>query len=589
MNLISYALCKDMRFSEVMNTYMALLNFSQKELAEQSGISRASISRYCSGIRTPVKDSVQIRKLAEVFAMRAETAGLSLSETEILKALNDTLQVPSHGDFLLFLEHLNRLLRILPIRISELARALNYDPSHISKILSGSRRPGNQERFVSQTAAFLAQRLARPADLETFCRFTGLAEDDLSSPEKARQVLETWFFTELPASDSKPLNHFLEKLNDFDLNQYMQVLHFDDMPAPADRAVPPAVKQYAGIPEMMAAELDFIALTLQSPAMDDCILYSDMSMKEMAADPVFPKQWILGMAMLLKKGLHLNIIHDISRPFAEMLMGLEIYIPMYMTGQISPYYLPEAQNTVFSHLLKVSGAAALEGSAMSGHMNSSRMVLYQHPDDLKHFRQLAGILLERAVPLMEIYRSPRKEEYRLLALSLWNQEPVAVTCGTMPLYTMPADLLDEILAGHDFSAAELDEIRTYQQTAQKNLSDLLSRTDVLLRLPLLDAEQFAASPLTLPLSDLFIDHTIVYTYEQYQRHAEALRQMAAENPRLQIEWDSRPVFRNLSFMVIGDQAVIVSKENSPAIHFVIRHRRMIEAFRNFTPPFVEAE
>ena len=50
-----------MRFSEVMNTYMALLEFSQKELAEQSGISRASISRYCSGIRTPANDSVQIR------------------------------------------------------------------------------------------------------------------------------------------------------------------------------------------------------------------------------------------------------------------------------------------------------------------------------------------------------------------------------------------------------------------------------------------------------------------------------------------------------------------------------------------------
>ena len=578
-----------MRFSEVMNTYMALLNFSQKELAEQSGISRASISRYCSGIRTPVKDSVQIRKLAEVFAMRAETAGLSLSETEILKALNDTLQVPSHGDFLLFLEHLNRLLRILPIRISELARALNYDPSHISKILSGSRRPGNQERFVSQTAAFLAQRLARPADLETFCRFTGLAEDDLSSPEKARQVLETWFFTELPASDSKPLNHFLEKLNDFDLNQYMQVLHFDDMPAPADRAVPPAVKQYAGIPEMMAAELDFIALTLQSPAMDDCILYSDMSMKEMAADPVFPKQWILGMAMLLRKGLHLNIIHDISRPFAEMLMGLEIYIPMYMTGQISPYYLPEAQNAVFSHLLKVSGAAALEGSAMSGHMNSGRFVLYQHPDDLKHFRRLAENLLERARPLMEIYRSARKKEYLRLTDELWQKEPLTITCGSLPLYTMPAGLLENMIAAAELPDDIKAEIFAFHEKSQKRLKKLLEQEDVHLRLPWLDEAHFTAAPVSLPLSDLFIDHTIPYTYEQYRTHAEALEELARNYPHLHLEWENRPVFLNLSFMIIGDQAVIISKENSPAIHFVIRHRKMIEAFRNFTPPFVESE
>ena len=68
-----------------------------------------------------------------------------------------------------------------------------------------------------------------------------------------------------------------------------------------------------------------------------------------------------------------------------------------------------------------------------------------------------------------------------------------------------------------------------------------------------------------------------------------MKKLAKERPNLHLEWETRPVFRNLSFMVIGDQAVVVSKENAPAIHFVIRHRKMIEAFRNFTPPLVEPE
>ena len=240
-----------MRFSEVMNIYMAQLGCTQKELAEQTGFSRASISRYCSGLRTPANDSVQIRKLAQVFAARATEAGLALSEEEIRKALNDTAQKPSAVDFSTFLEHLNQLLRILPVRISELARALNYDPSHISKILSGSRRPGNQERFVNATVAFLAQRLTRPADLETFCRFTGVSEETLSQPEKIQPFLLTWLFSDLPAADARPVGHFLETLNAFDLNQYMQVLSFADMPLPADKPLPPAVKQYTNIAEMM--------------------------------------------------------------------------------------------------------------------------------------------------------------------------------------------------------------------------------------------------------------------------------------------------------------------------------------------------
>lgn len=60
------------------------------------------------------------------------------------------------------------------------------------------------------------------------------------------------------------------------------------------------------------------------------------------------------MAMMLKKGLHLHQIHNLDRSFDEMMLGLESWIPMYMTGQISPYYFKNAPNDVFLHFLKVS-------------------------------------------------------------------------------------------------------------------------------------------------------------------------------------------------------------------------------------------
>lgn len=39
-----------------------------------------------------------------------------------------------------------------------------------------------------------------------------------------------------------------------------------------------------------------------------------------------------------EKGLKLRIIHNIDRSLSEMMLGLESFIPMYMTGQIEPYY-----------------------------------------------------------------------------------------------------------------------------------------------------------------------------------------------------------------------------------------------------------
>ena len=90
------------------------------------------------------------------------------------------------------------------------------------------------------------------------------------------------------------------------------------------------------------------------------------------------------MAMMLKKKLHLNMIHNIDRPFEEMMLGLESWIPMYMTGQISPYYLDGAQNDVFLHFLKVSGTAALSGEAIAGHHEDGKYYLTKNKDEVAY-------------------------------------------------------------------------------------------------------------------------------------------------------------------------------------------------------------
>ena len=56
----------------------------------------------------------------------------------------------------------------------------------------------------------------------------------------------------------------------------------------------------------MESELDFLKATVLSKSMHPVTMYSDMPMTEMAKDPDFPKKWMFGMAMLLRKGLHLN-------------------------------------------------------------------------------------------------------------------------------------------------------------------------------------------------------------------------------------------------------------------------------------------
>lgn len=153
------------------------------------------------------------------------------------------------------------------------------------------------------------------------------------------------------------------------MNQKKKLLHIDKLKVPSAKFQLPISKSYFGLKEMMNSELAFLKATVFSKSKEPVIMYSDMPMGEMAKDPDFPKKWMFGMAMMLKKGLHLNQIHNIDRSFEDMMLGLESWIPMYMTGQISPYYLNGIQNNVFSHFLKVSGTVAFTFKSFTSYEN----------------------------------------------------------------------------------------------------------------------------------------------------------------------------------------------------------------------------
>ncbi len=78
---------------------------------------------------------------------------------------------------------------------------------------------------------------------------------------------------------------------------------------------------------------------------------------------------------MAKKGLHLNIIHNLDRPFNEMMLGLESWIPIYMTGQITPYYFKNNKTNIYNHFNYVSGSVALTGECINGFHNKGKYYL----------------------------------------------------------------------------------------------------------------------------------------------------------------------------------------------------------------------
>ena len=573
-----------MTFSELLKQYITRLDTTYSRLAKASGLSVSAVSNYVKGEREPSYESEQAEKLIKGILSLAKEKNVPISEQELRLAFQGAAKNGLPIEYDVYLANLNALLKTLEIKGSTLAKALSYDASHISKVLAGQRRPADIGKFTARVAAYVTQFYSSDQEIAAVAALIDADAKDLQNPRERCAAVTEWLGTNMSLERRDPVSGFLDKMDAFHLDDYIRAIHFDDIKTPSVPFQLPGTRQYYGLKEMMDAELDFMKATVLSKSMRDCILYSDMPMTEMAKDPEFPKKWMFGRAMMLKKGLRLNIIHDVNRPFYEMMLGLESYIPMYMTGQISPYYLTESQGGVFNHLLYVSGAAALEGNAISGHHAAGKYTLYKSRDDVQHFRTRAEHLLKKSKPLMDIYRSDRKEELARQLRELWQEGDRRVVNCSLPLYTMDEPLLERILEHNAVNDADKEQIRRYRADYLAATEKLLPENKITIVVPKLSEEQFAQMPLNLALSELFVETDVAYRYNEYVEHLEQTKAFASAFPNLTVEFDPVPAFRNISYTVIGNKHVIVSKNKFPTIHFIIHHRKMVQAFQNFIPP-----
>lgn len=337
------------------------------------------------------------------------------------------------------------------------------------------------------------------------------------------------------------------------------------------------------LPELMEAQLDFLKTTVLSRSDSPVTMYSDLPMTEMSKDSQFPKKWMFGMAVMLKKGLRLNMIHNVDRPFHEMMLGLESFIPMYMTGQISPYYLSGMQTSAFRHMLWVSGAAALQGDCICGHIGDGRMYLTNRKSDVAHYQKRAGQLLKRASPLMEIYGPDRNKAFdRFLQADSAETGQRRALLASLPIYALSDDLAERILGRSRI--LEQTAILDYVHAERQRIERILEHSTVSDVLPAISEEEFSRYPMGLSLAGMFYPGDIRLTYQEYLEYLNQCDAFAREHPGYTCRRDTNPPFRNIQITILEGSRVIVTKNKSPVIHFVIQHPKMCAAIENMVLP-----
>lgn len=389
-----------MRFDEKLNEYIDKIGCTAKELSELSGLSQTVISRYKNGQRVP--DANNIEKLADGIAKLAGQKSISLTKNQVFSELEHTLNNDNTDNDIL-VKNLNSIMSLLGINANELAKAINYDPSYLSRIRSGQRKLSNPTGFAKQVSIYIVSHYYNAENINAIHSLVGDGEDIVL-------LIEKWL-CRYEQEGTNYISDFLTKMDSFNLDEYIEAIHFNDITVPTIPFNFATSKSYYGIKGMRKGELDFFRAAILSKSKDDIFMHSEMPMADMAEDLSFNKKWMMSIAMLLKKGVHLNIIHNLDRPWNELMLGLEAWIPIYMTGQVSPYYIKSNEKGIFRHLNYTSGTAALSGECVQGKHSEGKYYLTKIKNEVSHYQKQADSILKKATPLMEIYTQERENEF----------------------------------------------------------------------------------------------------------------------------------------------------------------------------------
>ena len=563
-----------MKFNELLNKYLEEFNCSSKTLSELTNISPAVISRYRSGERTPAIDSKQLESIIKAIQ---QISNKKYKEEDIEKEFKSIFQ-KTDFDYDNFSKNLNELINTLKINIKDMSKYTLCDASSISRIRYGKTKPSEPIEFASKIASYVTNKYANETDITKIEKLTN------NDGENLYNKVFKYLTNKEENKNNDMIKSFLNNLDKFNLNDYIKAIKFDELKVPTVPFYITKTKNYFGLEEMKKAELDFLKGTVLSKNNEDIFMCSDMPMEDLAKDIDFSKKWMFGIACLLKKGIHLNIIHNLDRPFNEMMLGLESWIPLYMTGQINPFYFKDISTNIYHNLTYVSGTLALAGECINNFHKDGKYFLTSNKKEVDYYKTKSNNLLKKANNLMNIYKEENSKSYNLFLDDYLNKDGDRKRIlSSLPLFTMSDDLLNEILKNNKVPKKDINKIINYKNEEFNKYNNLLKNNNINDIIYILSKEEFNKNVPSLSLSNIFYDKKIKYSYETYLKHLKETKRFANKNNNYILNISDYLTFNNISITIFDKKQVIISKEENPTIHFVIKHPKLVNAINNFNP------
>lgn len=456
---------------------------------------------------------------------------------------------------------------------STLGRYLTFDASYISRIRSGKRRIPQNQPFSEPVSEFFADRITDDYQKKIVGDLICPGKDWPENSHTAAKVLFQWL--SLPDSaDSAPVGGLLSGLS-LAQDQNLPPMHPEKNES---TELSQDVSFFYGNEGKRQAVLMFLSDLATTDNPPQLLLYSNEEFSWLYEDAAFAKKWALLLMSYIRKGGRIKIAHTISRASGDMLVALQKWIPLYMTGAIEPYYYPKILDRVFRKTMFIAeGHSAITASSVGQHTETGLNCLIRDTDAVAALEKEYWNFFELCRPLMQIFNLTSREKFFDVLGKFNRQTENLISVRTTPsFFTMPDSVAQSMNKRLDSSW-----ILKRQQEGSRTFARMMEQGNTLteiLNLP--DAEEIRQGTTPFPMCDLFEKSGLFYTAEEFAAHLDSVIEKLKNNPGYQVILSSAIPANEIVF-VKEDTGVILVKSDFPSIAFAISEQRMVSAFWDY--------
>ncbi|GHT85381.1 hypothetical protein FACS18947_4070 [Bacteroidia bacterium] len=598
-----------MQFYEKFSDILSALNITVSALARETGIHVSMIAKYRTGSRPIQQKSGHVKKLCDGFAkllpkgvdagvlpeqVRALTGVGHIKPAKLSASLFTWLNASAVPEFKIqsgratfkaFGDKLSALMKAASVSNLALSRALHVDRTMISRYCTGARLPSVKGGTIEKICAYFSDRTLSQQQKQDILEMMGMRSHPKAvTREQLRDALSSWLAeSQETEEDVSGVQIFLEAIDQFGTfaanTGLVPVEKIAELAGDIDEDI-----SFFGYEGMRSAicRLLYGLVVQEKPGV--FLAFSDQSVKWMFDLPEFISVWTSLLAHLLTRGHTIRIVHTVNRENSEMISALASWIPLYMMGNIEPYYVRSGERGLFRvNNYVVEGRSAVTSYCVA---DTEADAEYRYTVDsalVETATQQFSALLGHCGELMRIYRQQTgMKGFDVHLDAFWRGEgELAALSPTLSLATMPEELLVAILVRAGVSEGTKENVLEVYHAQETRLLRHLAKGKLQEFSVLGSEERLAAGEIALDIPRDILNTPIYYEPREYAEHLENMRKMEKGNPNYRFYALTVSPFHNISVLYRKGGEAIVIKSEQPAAAFAINNPYMGRGFQSF--------